>query len=51
MWLLRLAKWTIVNIEKIKGVWHEAFPKEKDIEAKFSLIWKKAIEDWLAKES
>ena len=47
MWSLRLIRRTAVNMEKLKGVWHEAFPQEKDIARKFELGKVKALEDRL----
>lgn len=37
MWSLRLLRRKIVNFNKIKGVWNEAFPQEKDIKQKFEI--------------
>ena len=47
MWSFRLIRRKMVNIDKIKGVWHEAFPQEKDISKKFEINRAKALEERL----
>ncbi len=43
MWSLRYIRRKVVNLEKIKGAWNEAFPQEKDIGMKFEIVKKQAL--------